>query len=59
LEGLSGNLKIDMEAKGFEECKSILSFTRYVRERQDIGLEAFVRDLMGENDFNEYQYMSI
>lgn len=48
-----------MEAKGFEECKSILSFTRYVRERQDIGLEAFVRDLMGENDFNEYQYMSI
>ena len=28
LEGLPKNMRRDMEAKGFEKCKGILSFTR-------------------------------
>ena len=35
-----------MEIKGFEECKSILSFSRYVMEKKDSesneGVKAFI-----------------
>lgn len=57
LEGLPSHIAKDMKAKGFEECKTIVSFLRYVMEKNDIGMEAFVRDLMGDKEYQEYQIL--
>lgn len=57
LEGLDEVIRIDMEKKGFEKCKTILSFTRYVRERKDIGMEEFVKEKMGIEEYEKYQYL--
>jgi hypothetical protein len=55
LEGLPEKIGKDMRQKGFEACKRILSFSRYVNEKNDLGLEAFVIELMGEDLYKEYQ----
>jgi hypothetical protein len=44
-----------MEGKGFEACKGILSFTRYVNEKNDVGLEEYIRQRMDPEDYAEYQ----
>lgn len=45
LQGLPSYIAVDMKKKGFEQCKSLFPFTRYVNERTDIGMDerAFVR----------------
>lgn len=55
LGGLDGNIKKDMEKRGFESCKSVLSFTRYVREKKDIGLDEFVKEKMGKEEYEKYK----
>lgn len=55
LEGLPHKVAVDMAAKGFEECRTILSFTRYVNEKNDIGMDEYVRELMGEKEYQEYK----
>ncbi|ALU28482.1 hypothetical protein NWE55_16800 (plasmid) [Myroides albus] len=55
LEGLSHEIKTEMQTKGFEECKTILSFTRYVLEKSDIGMEEFVKQKMGIEKYNQYK----
>ncbi|MFV0233922.1 hypothetical protein OBK30_12785 [Empedobacter falsenii] len=55
LEGLSHPIKEEMKNRGFENCKTILSFTRYVREKRDIGMEEFVKDKMGDEEYEKYQ----
>lgn len=55
LEGLNEIIRLDMENKGFEKCKMILSFTRYVRERKDIGMEEFVKEKMGVEEYEKYK----
>lgn len=57
LDGLDEVIRLDMENKGFEKCKMILSFTRYVRERKDIGMEEFVKEKMGIEEYEKYQYL--
>lgn len=54
LEGLPENIRKDMEQKGFEGCKGVLSFTRYVNEKNDIGMEEFIKEQMGE-EYQEYK----
>lgn len=54
LEGLDQVIRTDMENRGFEKCKTILSFTRYVRERKDIGMEEFVKEKMGKEEYQKY-----
>ncbi len=54
LEGLDQVIRTDMESRGFEKCKTILSFTRYVRERKDIGMEEFVKEKMGTEEYQKY-----
>lgn len=54
LEGLPKNMRAEMEKKGFKECQFILSFTRYVMEKNDVGQEKFVRHLVGDEVYNEY-----
>ncbi len=55
LDGLDEVIRLDMQNKGFENCKSVLSFTRYVRERKDIGMEEFVKEKMGIEDYEKHQ----
>ncbi len=54
LEGLPEPIQLDMKKKGFEGCKTVLSFTRYVMEKNDIGQDEYVKQLMGEAAFNEF-----
>ncbi len=54
LGGLPEKVRAGMEEKGFKECRSILSFTRYVMEKNDIGQEEFVRNLVGKAIYDEY-----
>ncbi|MEN0053553.1 MAG: hypothetical protein AAGC65_07780 [Mucilaginibacter sp.] len=55
LEGLPENIRNGMADKGFEACKSALPFTRYVNEKNDVGLEEFVQKLMGKELYQEYK----
>lgn len=55
LGGLPKNIAKDMESKGFEECKGILSFTRYIREKRDIHMEDFILEKMGIDDYNKHK----
>lgn len=56
IKGLpEGNFKIDMHAKGFEFCKTILPFSRYIREKNDIGMDRFIIDKMGEELYHKYK----
>ena len=55
LEGLPENVRRDMQDKGFEACKGVLSFSRYVMEKNDVGLEAYVRQHMDPGDYAEYR----
>ena len=55
LEGLPSNISNDMRQRGFDNCKTILSFTRYVNEKNDIGLDEFVCSLMGKEEYEEYK----
>lgn len=55
LEGLPRNIARDMAAKGFKWCRTLLSFTRYVQEKNDVGQEEYVRGLMGEEEYEEYR----
>ena len=55
LAGLPDNISRDMEQKGFEACKGVLSFTRYVNEKNDIGMDEYVQQRMGLEDYAEYQ----
>ena len=57
LGGLDGNIQKDMEKRGFEACKGVLSFTRYVREKRDIGLDEFVKEKMGKEDYEKYKLL--
>jgi hypothetical protein len=53
LQGLPPNVKKDMIERGFEQCRSILSFSRYVNEKNDVGMEEYVKNLMGK-EYQEY-----
>lgn len=57
LEGLPENIREDMSKKGLGYCKSVLSFTRYVNEKKDIGFDEFVKDLMGD-EYKEYRLLA-
>jgi len=55
LTGLPENIRSDMKAKGFEACKSVLSFTRYVLEKNDIGMGEWMEKHLGAEDYKEYR----
>ena len=47
-----------MAEKSFARCRAVLSFTKYVNEKHDVGLEAYVRGLMGEEEYREYKELT-
>lgn len=57
LEGLPPAMQPKMREKGFEECRTLLPFTRYVMEKNDVGMEAYVRELMGEEAYAAFKSM--
>ena len=56
LEGLP-YVRCKMQAQGYEHWKSILSFTRYVMGKKDIGLEDYIKSKMGSEEYNEYKLL--
>lgn len=54
LVGLPKNIRRDMEMQGFELCKGVLSFTRYVMEKNDIGMGEWMKKHLGEADYKAY-----
>ncbi len=55
LNGLQEPIRRDMEKRGFEACKSVLSFTRYVNERRDIGMDDFLKENLSEEDYKYHR----
>jgi len=51
LEGLPSNIKESMKKHGFERCKSMLPFTRYVNERNDTGMDKWMKERLSEEDY--------
>lgn len=54
LEGLPELIRKDMGKKGFDKCKGILSFTRYVNEKNDVGMDEWMRQNLNKEDFEFY-----
>jgi hypothetical protein len=54
LDGLPENIRKSMVEEGFEKCKRILSFTRYVMEKNDIGLDEFLKANIAPDVLKEY-----
>lgn len=59
LEGLPENVREDMEIQGFELCRGILSFNRYVMEKNDIGMGEWMRQNLSEEDYKAYRETAI
>ena len=53
IEGIEQPARKGMKDLGFEKCKGVLSFTLYVKEKHDIGMEEFLKNEMG-NDYLKY-----
>lgn len=51
LDGLPPNIRKMMEEKGFEGCKTALPFTRHVMERNDIGMDEWMRKNLSNEDY--------
>jgi len=58
VEGLGEPIRNDMKNKGFEACKSIVSFSRYVREKNDIGMMEFIKEQMGEQEYQRFKLLN-
>lgn len=54
LEGLPEQIRPIMLESGFEGCLGILSFTRYVNEKNDLGFDAFLQQNISPGDLKEY-----
>ncbi|MDR2916183.1 MAG: hypothetical protein LBV74_15385 [Tannerella sp.] len=55
LEGLPANIKADMETKEFDQCKNMFPFTRYVNERNDIGMNEWMKEHLSEEYYKDYK----
>ena len=51
LRGLPPQIAADMKEYGLEKCKTMLSFTRYVNERTDVGFDDWMRENLSEDDY--------
>ena len=55
LEDLPPNISRHMRMLGFEACKTMIPFTRYVNERNDIGMRDWMQEHLSPGDFNYCQ----
>ena len=59
LEGLPPNISRHMRMLGFEACKTMIPFTRYVNERNDIGMRDWMQEHLSPSDFNYWQKLTL
>jgi hypothetical protein len=55
IDGLDEPMKSSFRKQGFDSCRGVLSFTRYVNEKNDIGMEEFVKLHLSADDYLEYR----
>ena len=55
LTGLPKDIRINMEIIGFDWCKEVISFKRYVLEKNDIGMDHWMQQNLTEDDYMEYR----
>lgn len=55
LQGLPAEISSAMKIKGFENCRTMVPFMRYINEREDIGMTEWMKEHLSEADFNHYQ----
>jgi len=54
----AGGIKKDMEQRGYEGCKYILSLEHHAFERRDVTTDQFIKRLLNEEDFAAWQHKS-
>lgn len=54
LTGLPEKVRNHMEIIGFGLCKDVISFQRYVLEKNDIGMDEWMKKNLSIDDYNEY-----
>ena len=59
LTGLPEKVAADFKEMGYEQGQFAIPFTRYVMERSDVGMEAYVKELMGEDEYNDFQKITV
>ena len=55
LEGLPESIREDAKSKGFEICKTMLPFTRYINERTDLGMDEWMKQHLPDDDYMYYK----
>lgn len=55
INGLPTSIAEHMKGEGFEKAKTVLSFTRYVLEKNDVGLDEFLKANVGPAVIEEYK----
>lgn len=55
LQSLPAALSHKMAGAGFNACKSMLPFTRYVEERMDCGLTEWMKEHLSQADFAHWR----
>jgi hypothetical protein len=54
LIALPKEVRKDMKMMGFELSKGVISFKRYVMEKNDIGMDEWMKNNLSEDDYKEY-----
>lgn len=54
LQGLPPKMAVEMKELGIEGCFTMYPFTRYVNERNDLGLRDWLREHLSTDDFDIY-----
>ena len=55
LAKLSEPIRIAFEVSGFEECRLLPDFIRYIHEKRHLEEEEFICSLMDEENYQEYR----
>lgn len=55
LEALPASVGLIMRIKGFNICRGLLSFHRYVNEKNDNGMDAFMQFYLSMEDYSYYK----
>lgn len=59
LEGLEFPMREHFKNEGFKRCKKVVSFKRYVLEKHDIGMDAWIKAHISEHDFRLYLLINV
>ena len=55
LNELPPSISAEMKKRGFEECTTVLPFTRYVNERNGIGMDEWMKQRLSNADYRRYK----